>query len=122
MSSPTYVCVMRRIRPSRHGYTRRPNGQLTDASAVRSHTAPGLLDVTSGNNLCMKKEIRLCIHDYETPSSPLCRLLAASSSRLPRPLRMMDNGAGMRIESISGGIGISMRSKIITILVEEANV
>jgi hypothetical protein len=35
---------------------------------------------------------------------------------------MMDNGAGMRIESISGGIGSSMRSKIITILVEEANV
>jgi hypothetical protein len=56
LSSPTYVCVMRRIRPSMRGYTRRPNGQRTDASAVRFHTAPGLLAVTSGNNLCMKKE------------------------------------------------------------------
>jgi hypothetical protein len=33
---------------------------------------------------------------------------------------MMDNGAGMRIESMSDGIGISMRLKIITILVEDA--
>jgi hypothetical protein len=38
------------------GYARRPYGRLTDASAVRFHTAPGLLAVTSSNNLCMKKE------------------------------------------------------------------